>query len=104
MNKIRVLLVDDHALFRGGVKSLLQTLRSGATSYLLKNIEADILVNAIRMAATGESVISPLMMSKLLGCSSPPAPPPPPPPPPAPAAAQTSPRWGGGTALRLRRA
>src|SRR5574337_1669583 len=163
MNKIRVLLVDDHALFRGGVKSLLQlydefevvgeagdglegakrakqlqpdvvlldlhmpgvsgrealsliledapachvlmltvseegddllqTLRSGATSYLLKNIEADILVNAIRMAATGESVISPLMMSKLLGRSSPPGPPPPPPPPPPLRCPQPGPLW-----------
>jgi two-component system nitrate/nitrite response regulator NarL len=46
---------------------LLHTLRGGATGYLLKNIEADTLVNAIRMAAAGESVISPLMMGKLLG-------------------------------------
>lgn len=136
-NKIRVLLVDDHGLFRSGVKSLLQryeefdivgeagdglegakrakqlqpdvvlldlhmpgvsgrealkliledtpgchvlmltvsedgddllhTMRGGATGYLLKNIEADTLVNAIRMAAAGESVVSPLMMGKLLG-------------------------------------
>lgn len=143
-NRIRVLLVDDHALFRGGVKSLLQryeefdivgeagdglegakrakqlqpdvvlldlhmpgvsgrealkliledtpgchvlmltvseeaddllhTLRGGATGYLLKNIEADVLVNAIRMAAAGESVVSPLMMGKLLGPRSAPAP------------------------------
>lgn len=143
-NRIRVLLVDDHGLFRGGVKSLLQryeefdivgeagdglegakrakqlqpdvvlldlhmpgvsgrealkliledtpgchvlmltvseeaddllhTLRGGATGYLLKNIEADVLVNAIRMAAAGESVISPLMMGKLLGPRSEPVP------------------------------
>lgn len=133
---IRVLLVDDHSLFRSGIKSLLQrypefeivgeagdgmegvkragqlrpdvvlldlhmpglsgrdaarmitretpeshvlmltvseeaddlfeTLRAGACGYLLKNIEAETLVSAIRTAAHGESVISPQMMSKLL--------------------------------------
>ena len=45
---------------------LLDTLRAGATGYLLKNIEADTLANAIRMAARGEPVISQPMMSKLL--------------------------------------
>ena len=133
---IRVLLVDDHVLFRGGIRSLLQrqpefeivgeagdgmegvkragqlkpdvvlldlhmpglsgreaarliteeagaprvlmltvsedaddlieTLRAGACGYLLKNIEADTLVAAIRAAAQGESVVSPQMMGKLL--------------------------------------
>lgn len=133
---IRVLLVDDHALFRSGIRSLLQrhaefeivgeagdgmegvkraaqlkpdvvlldlhmaglsgreaarligeeapashvlmltvsedaddlidTLRAGACGYLLKNIEADTLVAAIRTAAQGESVVSPQMMGKLL--------------------------------------
>lgn len=133
---IRVLLVDDHSLFRSGIKSLLQrypefeivgeagdgmegvkragqfrpdvvlldlhmpglsgretsrliaeeapeshvlmltvsedaddlieTLRGGACGYLLKNIEADTLVSAIRTAARGESVVSPQMMAKLL--------------------------------------
>jgi two-component system nitrate/nitrite response regulator NarL len=133
---IRVLLVDDHSLFRSGIKSLLQrypefeivgeagdgmegvkragqlrpdvvlldlhmpglsgrdaarmitretpeshvlmltvseeaddlfeTLRAGACGYLLKNIEAETLVSAIRTAAHGESVISPQMMNKLL--------------------------------------
>jgi two-component system nitrate/nitrite response regulator NarL len=133
---IRVLLVDDHALFRSGIRSLLQrqpefeivgeagdgmegvkragqlkpdvvlldlhmpglsgreaarliteeaappcvlmltvsedaedlieSLRAGACGYLLKNIEADTLVAAIRTAARGESVVSPQMMAKLL--------------------------------------
>ena len=133
---IRVLLVDDHALFRSGIKSLLQrhaefeivgeagdgmegvkravqlepdvvlldlhmpglsgrdaaammaeespasrvlmltvsedaedlleTLRAGACGYLLKNIEAETLISAIRKAAEGESIISPQMMGKIL--------------------------------------
>lgn len=134
--KIRVLIVDDHTLFRSGIKSLLQrheefavvdeagdglegikrakslkpdvvlldlhmpgitgreavkaiveevpdtnvlmltvsedaedlleTLRAGATGYLLKNIETEALVDAIRRAARGESVISPQMTAKLI--------------------------------------
>ena len=134
--KIRVLIVDDHALFRSGIKSLLQrhgefevvdvagdgvegvrrakslkpdvvlldlhmpgvsgrdavrliieevpethvliltvsedaddlieTLRAGATGYLLKNIETEALVDAIRRAAAGESVVSPQMTAKLV--------------------------------------
>ncbi len=133
---IRVLIVDDHALFRSGIKSLLQrhddfevvdvagdglegvkrakslkpdvvlldlnmpgvsgrdavrlivedapesrvlmltvsedgedlveTLRAGASGYLLKNIETEALVDAIRRANAGESVISPQMTAKLV--------------------------------------
>lgn len=136
MEKIRVLLVDDHTLFRSGIKSLLQrhdefevvdeagdglegikrakslrpdivlldlhmpgisgkeavklileevpdanvlmltvsedaedlieTLRAGATGYLLKNIDTEALVDAIRRAARGESVVSPQMTAKLV--------------------------------------
>jgi len=135
-NKIRVLIVDDHTLFRSGIKSLLQrheefeiveeagdglegikrakslqpdvvlldlhmpgisgreavkliveevpstnvlmltvsedaddlleTLKAGATGYLLKNIETETLVDAIRRAARGESIISPQMTAKLI--------------------------------------
>lgn len=134
--KIRVLLVDDHALFRSGIKSLLlrsgefdvvgeagdgldgakrakqlrpdvvlldlhmpgvsgrdalkmiredapgtqvlmltvsedgedllHTLRGGAAGYLLKNIAAESLTDAVRMASRGEAVVSPVMMAKLL--------------------------------------
>ncbi len=134
--KIRVLLVDDHVLFRGGVKALLQrhdefevldeagdglegikrarslkpdvvlldlhmpgisgleavkvineeipgvrvlmltvsedaqdlmeALRAGASGYLLKNIETDALLDAIRRAAEGDSVVSPQMTAKLI--------------------------------------
>lgn len=136
MKKIRILLVDDHTLFRSGIRSLLQrqqdieivgeagdglegvkrakslqpdvvlldlhmpgtsgleavrllveevpaahvlmltvsedaedlleALRSGAVGYLLKNIETEILVDAIRRAAEGESVVSPQMTGKLV--------------------------------------
>lgn len=135
-DKIRVLIVDDHTLFRSGIKSLLQrhedfeiveeagdglegikrakslqpdvvlldlhmpgisgreavkliveevpgtnvlmltvsedaddlleTLKAGATGYLLKNIETETLVDAIRRAARGESVVSPQMTAKLI--------------------------------------
>ena len=134
--KIRVLLVDDHTLFRSGIKSLLQrnedfevvdeagdglegikrarslkpdvvlldlhmpgvsgleavkvmseempevhvlmltvsedaqdlmdALRGGACGYLLKNIQTDTLIDAIRRAARGESVISQEMTAKLV--------------------------------------
>ena len=134
--KIRVLLVDDHTLFRSGIKSLLQrneafevvgeagdglegikrvrslkpdvalldlhmpgvsgleavkviteempevsvlmltvsedaqdlvdALRAGASGYLLKNIDTDALVDAIRRAAQGESVVSQQMTAKLI--------------------------------------
>lgn len=48
------------------VEDLLQALRAGAHGYLLKNIETDYLVNAIRSAVDGESVMSPQMTSKLM--------------------------------------
>lgn len=47
-------------------EDLLATLHAGATGYLLKNIEAETLIDAIRMASRGEPVVSPLMMGKLL--------------------------------------
>ena len=136
MSPIRVLLVDDHALFRSGVKSLLlrhkdfevvgesadslegvkrarelkpdvvlldlhmpgisgkdavrlfldespetrivmltvsesandlvDTLRAGASGYLLKNIETETLLDSIRRAVAGDSVVSAEMTTKLV--------------------------------------
>ncbi len=135
MNPIRVLIVDDHTLFRSGIKLLLQrqegfevvgeagdglegvkrakqlkpdvvlldlhmpgtsgleaipllreevpraevimltvsedaedlldALRAGARGYLLKNIETDFLLDSIRRAVNGESVMSSQMAGKL---------------------------------------
>lgn len=48
------------------VEDLLQALRAGAHGYLLKNIETDFLLKAIRSAVDGDSVLSPQMTSKLL--------------------------------------
>ncbi len=45
---------------------LMLALRAGALGYLLKNIESDFLVDAVRRAADGESVMSPEMTGKLL--------------------------------------
>ncbi|MDP2815058.1 MAG: response regulator, partial [Rectinemataceae bacterium] len=45
---------------------LVDTLRAGACGYLLKNIEADFLLDSIRRAALGEAVMSPQMTAKLM--------------------------------------
>lgn len=133
---IRVLLVDDHTLFRSGIKALLQrqagfevvgeagdglegvkravslkpdvvlldlhmpgisgreavqliveeapetkvvmltvsenaddlvdTLRAGAQGYLLKNIDAEFMIDSLRRVAEGEAVMSPQMTAKLM--------------------------------------
>jgi two-component system nitrate/nitrite response regulator NarL len=47
-------------------EDLLDTLRSGARGYLLKNIDADYFVDAIRRASRGEAVVSPQMTGKLV--------------------------------------
>ena len=47
-------------------QDLLAALRSGASGYLLKNIDGEFLVAAIRRAADGDSVISPEMTGKLV--------------------------------------
>ncbi|MDP1673294.1 MAG: response regulator transcription factor [Burkholderiales bacterium] len=47
-------------------EDLLDTLRAGAAGYLLKNIDTDYFMDAIRRAADGESVVSPQMTSKLV--------------------------------------
>jgi two-component system, NarL family, nitrate/nitrite response regulator NarL len=44
---------------------LLEALRVGARGYLLKNIDTSFLVDSIRRAAVGESVMSPQMAGKL---------------------------------------
>ncbi|CAB3824352.1 MULTISPECIES: response regulator transcription factor [Achromobacter] len=43
-----------------------QALRDGARGYLVKNIDADALVSAIRRAANGEAVIADSMTAKLV--------------------------------------
>ena len=45
---------------------LMLALRAGALGYLLKNIESDFLVESVRRAADGESVMSPEMTAKLM--------------------------------------
>ncbi len=47
-------------------EDLIETIRAGARGYLLKNIETDFLLNAIRSAARGEAVVSPQMTGKLM--------------------------------------
>lgn len=47
-------------------QDLMDALRAGASGYLLKNIETDMLVDAIRRAARGESVVSQQMTAKLI--------------------------------------
>lgn len=47
-------------------EDLLGTLQAGAAGYLLKNIDAEYFVDAIRRAAAGDSVISPEMTGKLV--------------------------------------
>ncbi len=47
-------------------EDLLETLHAGAAGYLLKNIDAEYFVDAIRRAAAGDSVVSPEMTSKLV--------------------------------------
>lgn len=46
-------------------EDLLEALRIGARGYLLKNIDTDFLLDSIRRAAAGESVMSSQMASKL---------------------------------------
>jgi two-component system nitrate/nitrite response regulator NarL len=45
---------------------LLETLRAGAVGYLLKNIDAEFLIDAVRRAADGEAVMSAQMTAKLM--------------------------------------
>jgi len=45
---------------------LLETLNAGAAGYLLKNIDTEYFLDAIRRAASGDSVVSPEMTGKLV--------------------------------------
>jgi two-component system nitrate/nitrite response regulator NarL len=45
---------------------LLETLRSGASGYLLKNIETETLLDSLRQAVAGDSVVSAEMTTKLV--------------------------------------
>lgn len=45
---------------------LVDTLRAGASGYLLKNIESDTLLDLIRRAVTGDSVVSVDMTTRLV--------------------------------------
>ena len=47
-------------------QDLMDALRAGASGYLLKNIEMDALLDAVRRAARGDSVMSPQMTAKLI--------------------------------------
>ncbi len=47
-------------------EDLLDSLRAGASGYLLKNIETEMLLDSIRRAADGDSVVSPQMTGKLV--------------------------------------
>ncbi|MBI4984419.1 MAG: response regulator transcription factor [Rhodocyclales bacterium] len=45
---------------------LMEALRAGAQGYLLKNIDAEFLIDAVRRAAEGEAVMSSQMTAKLM--------------------------------------
>src|SRR3989338_5876580 len=49
-------------------EDLLETLRSGARGYLLKNIDTEFLLESIQRAARRESAMSPQMAPKLADC------------------------------------
>jgi two-component system nitrate/nitrite response regulator NarL len=58
--KVLMLTVSEDA------DDLIDTLRAGAAGYLLKNIDTEALLDAVRKAVEGESVVSPQMMGKLV--------------------------------------
>jgi two-component system nitrate/nitrite response regulator NarL len=58
--KVLMLTVSEDA------DDLIETLRAGASGYLLKNIDTEALLDAVRKVAEGESVVSPQMMGKLV--------------------------------------
>ena len=58
--KVVMLTVSEDA------EDLLDTLKAGAHGYLLKNIDTNFFISAIRSAADGEAVMSPQMTAKLM--------------------------------------
>lgn len=58
--KVVMLTVSENA------DDLMEALRAGASGYLLKNIDADFLTNAVRRAAQGAAVMSDQMTTKLM--------------------------------------
>jgi two-component system response regulator DegU len=59
---IRILILsihDDEAY-------IFETIRAGANGYLLKDVESDVLVEAVRQVASGSSFIHPQVTTKLL--------------------------------------
>ena len=58
--KVVMLTVSEDA------QDLFDCLRSGAVGYLLKNMDVDALVDSLRRAHEGDSVVSPEMTSKLV--------------------------------------
>ena len=69
---VRVLLVDDQQLVRTGFRMILadeyvvEALRAGASGFLLKDVAPADFVNAIRIIASGEALISPSVTRRLL--------------------------------------
>lgn len=59
-SRVLMLTVSEEA------QDLASALRNGAQGYLLKTIDGDLLVEAIRRAARGEPVVSPELMAKLV--------------------------------------
>lgn len=58
--RVLMLTVSEHA------DDLLDTLQAGAAGYVLKNIDTEYFLDAIRRAAAGDTVISPEMTGKLV--------------------------------------
>jgi DNA-binding NarL/FixJ family response regulator len=53
---IRLLIADDHALFREGLQALFSAMRAGARGYVLKSAHHQELLQAIRVVANGQAL------------------------------------------------
>lgn len=58
--KVVMLTVSENA------EDLVDVLRAGALGYLVKNIDAEFLIEGLRRAAKGEAIMSPQMTAKLM--------------------------------------